>query len=66
MFLVFVACLIASPVECRQEQMPIEIESASPMACMMQAQPALAKWINSHPKYRISKWQCTTQRSQDI
>jgi hypothetical protein len=66
MLLLFVACLITSPADCRQERMPLNIDSESATACMMQAQPALAEWINSHPKYQISRWRCTTDASQDI
>ena len=33
-------------------------EQMSPMTCMMQAQPELAKWANEHPKWQVSKWKC--------
>lgn len=55
--LVFVACLMASPQECEKKHL-VFAENMSPMACLMGAQPELAKWRNQHPKWRVGKWQC--------
>ena len=30
------------------------------MACMMGAQPELAKWVASHPNHTIQSWKCRT------
>lgn len=55
--LVFVACLNANSTYCEERHL-LFVENMSPMACMMQAQPELAKWANEHPKWKVSKWRC--------
>jgi hypothetical protein len=55
--LVFVACLTANSGHCEEKSM-LFAENLTPMACMMQAQPELAKWVNEHPKWQVSKWSC--------
>lgn len=54
--LLFVACLSTASDECIEESL-VYVEM-SPMACMMAAQPELAKWTEAHPNYRIAKWRC--------
>ena len=55
--LVFTACLQASPMVC-QEQNLLFAEQMTPMACLMNAQPELAKWKATHPRWRISSFKC--------
>lgn len=55
--LVFVACLEASPTVC-EEQNLLFSEPMSPMTCLMQAQPRLAEWTATHPRWRIGSWRC--------
>lgn len=79
--LVFTACLLNpdldklpkdhSKVEkCQEFQLQFagEYDSITPYACMKLAQPELAKWINSHPNWRIAKFGCMkdTARKYDI
>lgn len=54
--LLFVACLAASPEECRERSMVFT--DITPMACLMGAQPELAKWAATHPAYTIENWRC--------
>lgn len=54
--LLFVACLTTSPGDCHEEVMVFF--EVSPMACMMGAQPQLAKWTNDHPDYQVQSWRC--------
>lgn len=56
MILIFTACLLASPVDCRNERLPMP--EASAMACLMQAQPTLAAWGNGHPARRVANYRC--------
>jgi len=56
--LLFVACLASSPTDCRQRSMLFT--DVTPMQCLMGAQPELAKWASTHPKYRIQSWRCRT------
>lgn len=55
--LVMTVCLMASPTDCRKERMPFE---GPMMACAMAGQFAAADWLNAHPKWRLSRWQCGT------
>lgn len=55
--LIFIACLNANSTHCEERSM-VFAEQMSPMTCMMQAQPELAKWANEHPKWQVSKWKC--------
>ena len=57
--LLFVTCLATAPDTsntCRQRS--LLFTDVSPMACMMGAQPQLAKWVNEHPGQRVASWKC--------
>lgn len=54
--LMFVVCLSTAPTEC--ENRSLLFTDISPMACMMGAQPELAKWAESHPRYSVGRWSC--------
>ncbi|MBK0399874.1 hypothetical protein H0I76_11790 [Limibaculum sp. M0105] len=54
--LVFVACLLSAPDRC--EEKALQFVDVSHMACLMGAQPQLAEWTESHPKWRIARWSC--------
>lgn len=54
--LAFIACLAASPDICQRRS--LVYADLTPMACMMGAQPELAKWIAAHPQLRIKRWSC--------
>lgn len=54
--LLFVACLNANPGVCEERSMLYT--DVSPMACVMGAQPELAKWTESHARWHISQWRC--------
>lgn len=56
--LLFVACMASSPDDCQQQS--LLYTDMSPMACMMAAQPELAKWIEAHPNFQIRNWRCKT------
>lgn len=58
--LVFLACLSAAPAQC--EEKSLLYTDISPMTCMMGAQPALAQWLESHPRYQVARWKCQMQR----
>ena len=55
--LVFVACLSTSPDVCRERNLTF-MESITPMACLLRAQPELARWTETHPKWRVARWKC--------
>lgn len=54
--LIFVACLASAPDECNEQR--LLFTDVSPMACMMGAQPQLAKWTQDWPGYEIQSWKC--------
>ena len=56
MILLFTACLLASPVDCWNERMPLS--EATPLGCLFQAQPLLAAWSEGHPARRVANYRC--------
>ncbi len=64
--LVFIVCLKANPAACEERTLPHLAEMGGPMACVMQAQPELAEWSNSHPAFQIAKWKCQDSRRRKI
>lgn len=55
--LIFIACLVSAPDRCEEKGLQF-VDLPSPMACMMLAQPQLAQWAESHPRWRVAKWRC--------
>jgi hypothetical protein len=33
-------------------------ENLTPMQCLMQAPPHMARWVGEHPGWKIMKWTC--------
>jgi hypothetical protein len=56
--LAVVACLISDPSKCRDVSLTFDSETATPMQCLMQAQPELAKWAGDHPNWKIERYTC--------
>lgn len=54
--LVLLACAVAAPSACHEYH--LRVQSASPKACTMEAEPYLAQWIGDHPKLRVARWYC--------
>lgn len=55
--LAFVACLQGAPDTCEERNLMFG-ETMTPYHCLMQAQPRLAEWSNTHPGWRIASWRC--------
>ena len=53
--LIFTACLIENPVQCRDETISAEVTL---WECMISSQSVLAQWAVEHPAYRITKYKC--------
>jgi hypothetical protein len=51
-------CLIHQPATCKDVHLSYVAEALTPYACLMRAQPELARWAEAHPKWRIEKWRC--------
>ncbi|WP_188791130.1 hypothetical protein [Salipiger pallidus] len=58
--LLFMACLSSAPDQCQKRS--LLYNDVTPMACMMGAQPELAKWTETHPRYLVTGWKCQTLR----
>lgn len=58
MELVLAICMLASPGECREERLSISMEETAPMQCMIGAQPVIAEWAQTHPKWKVERWRC--------
>lgn len=54
--LLFLVCMSGQPEICEERSL-LYIE-VSTTACMMDAQPELAKWAESHMGYDIKRWTC--------
>lgn len=55
--LVFVVCLRTMPHLCEERSLAY-VEDVSLMSCMMQAQPQLAQWSQTHPNFQVTRWSC--------
>lgn len=51
-------CLLADPAACEERRIPVS-DVGSLSQCMFWAQPHIAAWSTTHPKYRIVKWRCS-------
>ncbi|MEM1298635.1 MAG: hypothetical protein AAGH68_05085 [Pseudomonadota bacterium] len=55
--LLFVVCTAWDPTQCENRALQFQ-DTVTPLACLMGAQPQLAQWQLSHPKWRIKSWRC--------
>jgi len=56
--LVLVVCLIDRPDQCRDVGVTYLAENLTPMQCIMQAPPHMARWVDEHPGWRVARWTC--------
>lgn len=63
MFILLSVCLLGSPTTCREERIDLSFESSSPMACMINAQPMIAQWHETHAQWNVKAWRCTPRGS---
>jgi hypothetical protein len=49
-------CLIAQPADCRTYEQPATELSANPGTAFVQAQGLVARWLDQHPSFQLSKW----------
>ncbi|ANT63467.1 MULTISPECIES: hypothetical protein [Roseobacteraceae] len=62
--LLFVACLSTAPDTCSERS--LVYTDVTPMACMMGAQPELARWVEEHPNFTVNRWRCRVVGEGDI
>lgn len=61
--LIVTLCLLAHPGTCTDRHLLFE-SSGSLDACMRQAQPYLATWMQEHPNMRIVRYHCAWPESE--
>ena len=61
--LVISVCMLSQPEHCKDVHLTYSDQNLTPYQCVMRGQPEMAKWIESHPKWRIHKWRCGRART---
>jgi len=56
--LVISVCLVNDPSRCKEVRLNFAEENVTPQQCMMGSQLEIAKWIEFHPDWQVSKWSC--------
>lgn len=58
--LIFTACLVANPDQCRSVTVTLSEDSANSVQCSMglAGRDQLTEWISLHPDFRIARWSC--------
>jgi len=57
MELLLIVCLQVTPDRCEERSIGLYPDMTA-MACMMQAQPQIAIWSQSHPNLRVARFTC--------
>jgi hypothetical protein len=63
--IVISACLVGDPAVCKDYRIPLSLD-VDTRQCLTSAQPHFAKWVESHPGWRIVRWRCAATGSQDL
>ncbi|WP_181707220.1 hypothetical protein [Chthonobacter rhizosphaerae] len=58
--IVMYVCLLANPSACEEKAIPAN-DAGTVSQCMFWAQPHIAQWSVTHPKYKIVRWKCSVQ-----
>jgi hypothetical protein len=53
--IVMSVCMLTNAATCREERIDIR---GPAMACLVQAQPAVAEWSGDHPDWKVERWKC--------
>lgn len=56
--LVFMVCQIANPSTCKDVRLSFVEQFVSVQACMFNGQVEIAKWVETHPDWQVTKWGC--------
>ncbi|MFI5013511.1 MAG: hypothetical protein ACHQAY_14305 [Hyphomicrobiales bacterium] len=55
--LIFTVCAIGNTGMCEDKHIAVE-QQLSVTACVMQAQPTMARWVAENPNWTIVRWHC--------
>ena len=56
--LIFSACLATAPQQCKDVHLTFNEPVPSPVMCALLGQVEMAKWMESHPKFRPGRFKC--------
>ncbi len=56
--LALVVCLAAEPAKCKDVGLTYSSEDLTPQQCLLRAQPEIAKWVDTHPRWQVKRWSC--------
>jgi hypothetical protein len=62
--LVLIVCLHAAPDRCEERSIGLYPDMTA-MTCMMQGQPQIAVWTESHPGHRVARWTCRDSSTRE-
>ena len=57
--LIVVACLLASPDECREHRLRLTLDGMDPGQCMYSSPPRIALWQEMHKAWKVKSWKCS-------
>jgi hypothetical protein len=60
--IVLAVCAIQHPAQCKEVRL-ILAENVTPAQCMRYGQPEIAKWLESNPKWGVTRWKCAPARN---
>ena len=63
MLILMSVCLIGSPTSCHEERINLSLEDSGSMMCLLQAQPLIAQWQESHAQWHVERWRCASART---
>jgi len=63
--LLFTACSILHPTECREVNFQFIDQGGSLAQCMQQAPPYMARWASEHEDLRVVRWRCAYPESRE-
>jgi hypothetical protein len=61
--IVLAVCMIEEPARCKDVHLTYMAENVTPFQCMRYGQPEIAKWLESNPKWAITRWKCGQART---
>ncbi len=65
MELVLIVCLQTDPSRCEERSIGLYPEMTA-MTCMLQGQPQIATWTESHPGLRVERWTCRGSSGREM
>jgi hypothetical protein len=61
--LILTVCAVSNATDCRDETFYFE-SNGSVVGCMFEAQPWIAEWASTHPKWTVKAWKCDAPSSE--